>query len=186
LKACPEWKVQQKILWAKVREEVGRGKSRFEIRDSSLPTRGAARRYFVDFLSITDVGKLVLVEDDAGSEMSGWERRAGRERRAGAEELGVGGGGATAAPAHGFLHSIRGRGVLGGGLAFRCTLLCHILGAVRDISHWDRPRPRAEGGACGLPPSRGQRTGTGQNVRRRSLRGLNASTIKKKTFHRCE
>jgi len=37
---CPEWKTQQKILWAEVLEESGRGKFRFKIRN--LP---AARRY---------------------------------------------------------------------------------------------------------------------------------------------
>jgi hypothetical protein len=35
-------------------------------------------------------------------------------------------------------------------------------------------------GACNVPPSRGQRTGTGQNVHRHSLHRLNASTIKQK------
>jgi len=30
---CPEWKAQQKILWAKVREEAARGKSQFKIWD---------------------------------------------------------------------------------------------------------------------------------------------------------
>jgi len=40
---CLEWKAQQKILWAKVREESGRGKSRLTIRDLLL-TGGAARR----------------------------------------------------------------------------------------------------------------------------------------------
>jgi hypothetical protein len=29
-KNCPEWKLQQKDLWAEVREETGRGKDRFE------------------------------------------------------------------------------------------------------------------------------------------------------------
>jgi hypothetical protein len=32
-KNCSEWKGQQKILWAEVRKETGRGKDRFKIRD---------------------------------------------------------------------------------------------------------------------------------------------------------
>jgi len=31
-KVCPEWKAQQKILWAEVRKERGRGKDRFNYR----------------------------------------------------------------------------------------------------------------------------------------------------------
>jgi hypothetical protein len=32
-KNCPQWKHQQKILWAAGRKETGRGKDRFKIRD---------------------------------------------------------------------------------------------------------------------------------------------------------
>ena len=32
-KVCPEWKEQQKVLWAEVREETGRGKDRWKVRD---------------------------------------------------------------------------------------------------------------------------------------------------------
>jgi hypothetical protein len=32
-KNCPRWKLQQKILWAEVRRDTGRGKNRFKIRD---------------------------------------------------------------------------------------------------------------------------------------------------------
>ena len=47
---------------------------------TSLPTGGAARRYVLDFLSTTDVGRLFSAEEDAGSEVSEWERRERRER----------------------------------------------------------------------------------------------------------
>jgi len=30
---CPEWKAQQKIIWAAVLKETGRRKHRFKIRD---------------------------------------------------------------------------------------------------------------------------------------------------------
>jgi len=32
-KVCPEWKMQQKVLWAEVQKETGRWKSRWKIRD---------------------------------------------------------------------------------------------------------------------------------------------------------
>jgi len=32
-KACLEWKMQQKVLWAEVQKETGRWKSRWKIRD---------------------------------------------------------------------------------------------------------------------------------------------------------
>jgi hypothetical protein len=39
LRTAPEWKAQQKILWAEVRKETGRGKDRFKIRDLLADTR---------------------------------------------------------------------------------------------------------------------------------------------------
>jgi hypothetical protein len=38
-KNCPRWKPQQKIPWAEVRKESGRGKDRFTIRDLLADTR---------------------------------------------------------------------------------------------------------------------------------------------------
>jgi len=32
-KVCPEWRIQQKILWAEVQKETGKWKSRWKIRD---------------------------------------------------------------------------------------------------------------------------------------------------------
>jgi len=37
-KECPEWKTQQKILWAEVWKETGRWKSRWKIRDPAVPS----------------------------------------------------------------------------------------------------------------------------------------------------
>jgi len=70
--------------------EVNRkGESRFTIRD--LPADGRCSQVVLDFLSTTDVGRLVPAEEVAGSEVSGWERREREERKAEAEELGAAG-----------------------------------------------------------------------------------------------
>ena len=93
-KVCPEWKMQQKILWAEVLKETKRWKSRWTVRD--LLADGRCGQAVLDFLFSTDVGRLVPPleeEGDAGSEMSEWElleRRERQERReAEAEALGV-------------------------------------------------------------------------------------------------
>jgi len=88
-KVCPEWKMQQKILWAEVLKETKRWKSRWTVRD--LLADGRCGRAVLDFLSSTDVGRLVppLKEEcDDGSEVSEWEcrsvgsgKRSGRQRR---------------------------------------------------------------------------------------------------------
>jgi len=89
----PEWKAQQKILWAKARKGSVRGKSQFTIRD--LLTDVRCSQAVLDFLSTTDVGRLVPTEEDARSEASEWELRELREREAAreaeAEELGAAG-----------------------------------------------------------------------------------------------
>jgi len=82
-KVCPEWKMQQKILWAEVLKETKRWKSRWTVRD--LLADGRCRRAVLGFLSSTDVGRLVLPqteEDDAGSEVSEWEQQGEREGEA--------------------------------------------------------------------------------------------------------
>jgi len=71
--ACTEWKAQRKILRAEVQEESGKGKRWFKIRD--LLSDGSCSQAVLDFLSTTDVGRLVPVEEDARSEASEWERR---------------------------------------------------------------------------------------------------------------
>jgi hypothetical protein len=67
-------------LWAEVRKETGRWKSRWRVRDLLADER--CNRAVLDFLSTTDVGRLVLapVEEDAQSEASEWELRERRER----------------------------------------------------------------------------------------------------------
>jgi len=71
-KVCPRWSAQQKILWAEVRKEAGRGKSRFPIRDL---TDVRCTQAVLDFLSTMDVGRLIPApaEEDAGSEALEWE-----------------------------------------------------------------------------------------------------------------
>ena len=96
-----------------------------EKREEETPVRdpGPRRRGYsqavLDFLSATDVGRLVPSEEGAGSDVSGRELRELREREDGrradqAEELGVAGelgagGGATAVPTHAHPHGIRRR-----------------------------------------------------------------------------
>jgi len=78
-KGCPKRKREQKILWAEVRKETGRGKSQCRIRDLFADER--CSRAVLDFLTSTDVGKIVpAVEEDAGSEASEWELRERRSR----------------------------------------------------------------------------------------------------------
>jgi len=79
-KVCPEWKVQQKVLWAEVQKEKGRWKSRWKIRDLLADKR--CGKAVLDFLTATDVGRLVppVEEDGAGSQTSEWELRERQER----------------------------------------------------------------------------------------------------------
>jgi len=86
---CPEWKAQQKILWVEVRKETGRWKDRWKIWDLLADERRG--RAVLDFLSTTDVGKRVPVEEDAVSEVSEAELQEWVEEQ-GAEELGAGEG----------------------------------------------------------------------------------------------
>jgi len=81
-------------MWAEVRKETGRWKSRWKIRDLLAGRRCSLA--VLDFLSTTDMGMLVPPEEegDVGSEVSQWELRERREqeeeRRAEAEALGAG------------------------------------------------------------------------------------------------
>jgi len=64
-----------------VLKETKRWKSRWTVWD--LLADGRCGRAVLDFLSSTDVGRLVpplKAEDDAGSEVSEWELRERRER----------------------------------------------------------------------------------------------------------
>jgi len=88
-KVCPEWKAQQKILWAEVRKDTGRGKDRWKIRDLLADER--CGRAVLDFLASTDVGRRVPAEEgDAVSEVSEVEVREWLgEQGAGGEESGA-------------------------------------------------------------------------------------------------
>ena len=81
-KVCPESKTQQKTLWAEVLKETKRRKSGWTVRDLMADER--CGQAVLDFLSTTDVGRLVpprKKEDDAVSEVSEWELRERRERQ---------------------------------------------------------------------------------------------------------
>jgi len=145
---------QQKILWAEVQKETGRWKSRWKIRDQLADRR--CGRAVLDFLSSTDVGRIVpLVEEsDAGSEVSEGElreRRIGKRsggRRSGAPRMRwpPGRNSRCSFPPPRSWHwraRIRGRGAL-----FLCSFLCGFpskfpWGAC--IPSWDRPGRRQMG-----------------------------------------
>jgi len=167
-KERPEWKPQQKILWAEVFKETKRWKSRWKVRDVLADER--CSRPVLDFLTATDVGRRVPAEEDAGSDASEWELRERREREeereAGTEELGAelgGRGGAPAAPLHTPVHGIGTRRIGDGSrfpyvlpfvLSFVTFLGAHLLFLGTGLGGGQR-------GACNVPPLRGQRTGKG-------------------------
>ena len=86
-KVCPEWKAQQKILWAEVREETGRGKRLLKI--GGIFVIGRCSQSVLDFVLTADVEKLVAAEVGAGRKESEWQprstgsgkKRGGRRRR---------------------------------------------------------------------------------------------------------
>ena len=68
----------------------GKWEGKGPVRD--LLADGRCSQAALDFLSTTDAGRLVPAEEDAGSEVSEWERREQKEeKRAEAEEVGVAG-----------------------------------------------------------------------------------------------
>jgi len=82
-KVCPEWTTQQKILWAEIRKESGRGKDRYTIRGLLADAR--CSQAVLDFLSTTGVGRR--------RERGVWELRGARGVGRGEE----GGGGVVGA-----------------------------------------------------------------------------------------
>jgi hypothetical protein len=76
-----------------VYKETGRGRERWKAHE--LFAESKCSQSVLDFLSSTDIGKIVpaVEEDGAGSEVSEWEFREGREREeergAEAEALGA-------------------------------------------------------------------------------------------------
>jgi Zn-finger protein len=71
-KYCPCWKPQQKILWAEVRKETGRGRSCFKIRDLFADER--CTRSILDFLRATEVGRRTGPKQGREEETDKWER----------------------------------------------------------------------------------------------------------------
>ena len=82
------------MLWAEVQKETGRWKSRWKSQDLLADKR--CGKAVLDFLTATDVGRLVppVDEDGAGSQPSEWElrERQEREEEQEAKELGAAGG----------------------------------------------------------------------------------------------
>ena len=56
-KHCRKWKRQQKVLWAEVRKETGKGKDSHAIRDLFADERCTSA--ILDFLRTTEVGSRV-------------------------------------------------------------------------------------------------------------------------------
>jgi hypothetical protein len=79
-KECAEWTGQQRILWAEVRKETGKWKSRWKVQDLLADER--CNRAVLDCVSTSDVGRLApaLVGKDVQSETSEWELRERGER----------------------------------------------------------------------------------------------------------
>jgi hypothetical protein len=87
-KECAEWREQQRILWAEVRKETGRWKSRWRVRDLLADER--CNKAVLDFVSTTDVGRLVPapIEEDTQSEASEWKLWRGEKgKRRGEQRL---------------------------------------------------------------------------------------------------
>jgi len=152
-KVCREWRIQQKVLWAGMQKKTGRWKSRWKIRD--LLADGRCGQAVLDFLSSTDVGRLVPPLEETDAESRHPNRSSGS---AGSGKEGGGGegtgcrGGTTAVPTHALVHGICRRG-LGGGVRISCSLCCSflltglfsfVISSVR-ITSWDRPGRRAKG-----------------------------------------
>jgi hypothetical protein len=78
-KNCLRWTPQQKILWAEVRRQTGRGKNRFKIRDLFADER--CTRSVLDFLRTTEVGRRIGPKDDEPGQ--GAEKTRGRTAEVG-------------------------------------------------------------------------------------------------------
>ena len=140
-----------------MRKETERWKSRWKIQD--LLADGRCSQAVLDFLSTTDVGRLVPpeYEGDAGSKVSEWKlrERQEREEERGAEAAVLGAGEELGGEEQPLflptpLHGIGRR--VGGCCASSCLFICR-LSLVRITSSWDRPGRRANRGACNEPPS---------------------------------
>ena len=171
--------------WAEVLKETKRWKSRWTVRDLLADERcGGA---VLDFLSSTDVGRLVPPvdeEDDAGSEVSEWELRERRERQeeqeGEAEALGAVDGRGDGEELPLFLpppciHGIGRRGVGDGSRVSFVLSFVNFFGRVYGQAGW-----RAKGSLQRAATARTADRKIGQNARRHDLHRSNASMIKQK------
>ena len=119
------------------RRERERENGRFQARDLFADTRRS--QPVLDFISTTDMGRLVLAEDNAQSEESECERRERREgeeeRRQEVEGLALRTVSDRSFLPH-LLHGLCGRGV-GGEWGCFLYFFCRFLGVLS--SSWDRP-----------------------------------------------
>ena len=122
LKLSPEWKAQQKIMWAQVREEIRRGKGRFKIRD--LLANRRCSQAVLDFLSTTDVGRLSRLRKTHGARCLSGSTESGKRRGGRRQRSWVPWGGER------------------GSLSFAPPFVIPVL---RDRPHRDRPGWRAKG-----------------------------------------
>jgi len=86
-KVRPEWKGQQKILWAEVSKGSGRRKHQSAIQDLLADER--CSQAVLDFLSTTDVRRLVPTEEDAEREAWEWDLGEGAAGELGAGRVGA-------------------------------------------------------------------------------------------------
>jgi len=96
-----------------------------------IVTDGRCSQAVLAFLSTTDVGRLVVAEEDVGSEVSEWGAQGAQEAGGGAEGGGRGTGcwgGTTAASPYALLHGVHGRAVEDGH-GFLCSFLVPLFGA---------------------------------------------------------
>jgi len=77
-KHCERWKMQQKILWAEVRKETGRGKNRYKIRDLLADER--CTRSVLDFLRTTRVGCRIGPREETRPPENGSEKGGEQEK----------------------------------------------------------------------------------------------------------
>jgi len=120
-KVCPEWRTQQKVLWAEVQRRPGGGRAGGRT-GTCLPMDGGCGRAVLDFLASTGCARAGT--GWGGREGRGVGARAPRGEGAGRRKKGGGGGagcrkrvgcrgGASAVPSHALFH-VTGRRGLGG------------------------------------------------------------------------
>jgi hypothetical protein len=190
-KVCPAWKEQQGILWAEVRKETGRWKSRWKVQDLLADER--CSRAVLDFLATTDVGRLVPAPAEGirrasrrnGNSGSGESGRRREEQRLRSWAPGPRNRCFSArSPLWYLQENSRGRGPL----SFVCPF-CHSsffhFGALTIFLGTAWAEGTRKLASCNESPAREQRRINGQKVRHHSLYRLNASMIKPKKKSGC-